>query len=133
VWLSKANHTFRVAMLSPHLGLHLLAEDDRPLAELFGTLTGDDVDKFARVDHDEGPAGVPMLTACRNRMVLRRTALLDDGSDHVCMVGEPVTLTGSGRFRPLRLHHVADLTPGHEVDERPRPPTERAAGSPAGG
>jgi flavin reductase (DIM6/NTAB) family NADH-FMN oxidoreductase RutF len=128
VWLSKANHTFRVAMLSEHLGLHLLTEDDRPLAELFGTQTGDEVDKFARCDHYPGPGGVPLLTGCRNRLVLRRTALLDDGSDHVCMVGEPVAVINSGRLRPLRLHHVADLTPGHEVDERPRPPTERSGG-----
>ena len=126
VWLSKANHTCRVAMLSEHLGLHLLAEDDRPLAQLFGTLTGDEVDKFTRCDHDTGPGGVPLLTACRNRLVLRRTALLDDGSDHVCIVGEVVTVVSSGRLRPLRLQQVLDLTPGHGVDERPRPPTERA-------
>jgi flavin reductase (DIM6/NTAB) family NADH-FMN oxidoreductase RutF len=128
VWLSKANHTFRVAMLSAYLGLHLLTEDDRQLAELFGTLTGDEVDKFARCDHDTGPGGVPLLAGCGNRLVLRRTALLDDGSDHVCIVGEPVAVMSSGRLRPLRLHHVVDLTPGHPVDERPRPPTERSGG-----
>lgn len=132
VWLSKANHTFRVAMLAEYLGLHLLTEDDRPLAELFGTRTGDEMDKFACCDHYTDPSGVPVLTGCPNRLVLRRTALLDEGGDHVCVVGEPVTVVGSGRLRPLRLHHVADLTPGHEAEERPRPRTERSGGPPGG-
>ena len=46
VWLSKANHTYRVALRSTHLAVHFLTEDDLEVAEHFGTLTGDDVDKF---------------------------------------------------------------------------------------
>ena len=45
VWLSKANHTYRVGLLSTHYGVHLLTRDDRPVAELFGTVSGDEVDK----------------------------------------------------------------------------------------
>jgi len=41
VWLSKANYTYRVAMHASYLVIHLLTADDLPLAELFGTLTGD--------------------------------------------------------------------------------------------
>lgn len=129
VWLSKANHTYRVALLAEHLGVHLLAdtEADRDLAERFGSLSGDDTDKFAGLDVDSGPGGVPVLARCVHRLVVRRVAIVDVGGDHVCFVTEPVAATSAGRFRPLRLAAVTDLEPGHAAGERPQPPTERAA------
>lgn len=127
VWLSKANHTYRVALLARDVALHCLTEHDRDLAELFGTTTGDDVDKFARCDWEPTPEGPPVLTRCPNRILLRRTGLLDEGGDHVCLVAEPVSVTSAGRFRPLRLSAVADLDAAHPVDDRPLPPTQRAA------
>src|ERR1035438_6014175 len=45
VWLSKANHTYRVALRSTHLAIHFLTSHDLALAELFGTQTGDRTDK----------------------------------------------------------------------------------------
>jgi hypothetical protein len=36
VWLSKANHTYRVALRSTHLAVHFLTAADRGLAERFG-------------------------------------------------------------------------------------------------
>ena len=128
VWLSKANHTSRVALLSTHLAVHLLTDDDHDLAELFGERSGDEVDKFAECDWESSESGPPLLTRCPNRIVLRRLTVLDDGGDHVCIVGEPVDAGTSGRFEPLRLSGVDDLEPGHDAEERPRPPTERAAG-----
>jgi flavin reductase (DIM6/NTAB) family NADH-FMN oxidoreductase RutF len=126
VWLSKANHTYRVASRASHLAVHALTEDDRDLAVLFGTRTGDDVDKFSLCDWRPGRAGVPLLTRCPHLSVLRRLTLLDEGGDHVCVVGEPVMARSGGRFAPLRLSAVRDLRPGHAVDERPEPPTERS-------
>ncbi|MEO7555032.1 MAG: flavin reductase [Acidimicrobiales bacterium] len=126
LWLSKANHTYRVALLTEFLGVHLLTEHDHELAELFGTLSGDDVDKLARCDVERGPEGVLLLTSCPNRMVVRRTTLVDEGGDHVCIATEPIAAWSTGPFTPLRLSDVADLAPGHEAEERPRPPTERA-------
>lgn len=133
VRLSKANHTYRVARQAAHLAVHLLPDDDRgrELAELFGTLSGDDVDKFAELDVDEGPSGVPLLADCPNRFVLERAVLLDDGGDHVSIVGIPVRAAAADdieALRPLRLSQVTDLVPGHENEERPTPPTERAPG-----
>jgi flavin reductase (DIM6/NTAB) family NADH-FMN oxidoreductase RutF len=61
VWLSKANYTYRVALHSSHLVIHFLTVDDLPLAELFGTQTGDTVDKFAGLPVDSGPGGAPVL------------------------------------------------------------------------
>ncbi|HEV7761397.1 MAG TPA: flavin reductase family protein [Acidimicrobiales bacterium] len=128
VWLSKANHTYRVALRATHLAVHLLADGDHELAAHFGTESGDDVDKFADRAHEPGPGGVPLLAACPHRLVLRRTVLVDEGGDHVCVTGEVVDATAPGPFHPLRLSQVDDLTPGHDAEERPSPPTERAAG-----
>ena len=129
VWLSKVNDTYRVALLSTHLGIHLLTDADHDLARLFGTLTGDDTDKFAGLDVDTGPDGLPVLTGCPHRMIARRAVVLDAGGDHVCFVTEPIEATTGGSFRPLCLSAVSDLEAAHDVHERPRPPTERAGGS----
>src|SRR5215203_2784467 len=47
VWLSKANFTYRVALFATHFALHLLDIADEELAALFGSTSGDAVDKFA--------------------------------------------------------------------------------------
>jgi flavin reductase (DIM6/NTAB) family NADH-FMN oxidoreductase RutF len=123
VWLSKANHTYRVALRSSHLAVHFLTEDDHDLAEHFGTLTGEDVDKFADLEVRDGPDGVPLLERLPHRLTVRRVALLDEGGDHVCLSAESLDAEAPGRFRPLRLSAVDHLTPGHESDERADPPT----------
>jgi flavin reductase (DIM6/NTAB) family NADH-FMN oxidoreductase RutF len=127
VWLSKANYTYRVALHATHLAIHFLTSADLGLAELFGTRTGDEVDKFAGLPVSIGAGRTPVLDQCPNRMVVRRTALLDEGGDHVCMVTEPVEARSDGPFRPLRISHAPHLVAGHGPGERPNPPTERAA------
>jgi len=128
VWLSKANHTYRVVLHADHLAVHLLTADDADLAEVFGTLSGDDVDKFSRCEWEPGPGGVPLLTRCPNRIVGRRSTMLDEVSDHVCVLVEPVEASADAGFEPLRLSAVDHLVPGHTVEERPTPATERDAG-----
>ncbi len=128
LWLSKANHTYRLALRSSVLAVHLLGPEHRDLAERFGGRSGDDVDKFDGLDVRSGPEDVPLLARCRDRLVLRRTALLDEGGDHVCVVAEPIEVHGEGEVRAgLRVGDVDDITPGHEAEERPHPPTERHA------
>jgi len=127
VWLSKANHTYRVALHSSHLAIHFLSAADLPLAELFGTRTGDTVDKFAGLRVTPGAGAAPVLADCPNWLVARRLALLDEGGDHVCVITEPVAGHSGGRFEPLRLSRAGHLTPGHGARERHDPPTERAA------
>lgn len=77
LWLSKANHTYRVALRAKYFGVHFLTSTDLPLAEHFGTLSGEDVDKFARIDVLTDEPRAPLLSACPNRMLLERIALLD--------------------------------------------------------
>jgi len=63
---------------------------------------------------------VPLLIDCPNRLVAERVALLDEGSDHVCLVLQPTTASARTPFRPLRLSQVEHLQPGHESEERPQ-------------
>jgi flavin reductase (DIM6/NTAB) family NADH-FMN oxidoreductase RutF len=118
LWLSKANHTCRLALRATHFGLHFLAEDQHDVAEVFGTLCSDEVDKFARVPTSVGPHGIPLLDDCRSWLVARRTAFLEEGSDHICFVAEPVAASAGDERAPLRFHDVADLVPGHDAEDR---------------
>ncbi len=121
IWLSKANHTCRVALQATHLGVHFLDRSDRELARRFGEQTGDEIDKFERCDTIEGPDGVPLLVACPDRMVARRRTSMDDGSDHICFVVEPVEVQRGRDARvPMRLSDADGLTPGHAAEERAR-------------
>jgi len=118
VWLSKANHTYRVALRATHLAVHFLAESDLATAEHFGTQTGESVDKLAGVEVETHAHGVPLLAACPRRLVLERIALLDVGGDHVCLTGRVVEAHADGEFAPLRVSDAVHLEPGHDADER---------------
>lgn len=117
VWLSKANHTYELAVRAETLAVHFLGDDDRHLAELFGATSGDDIDKFDRTPWSAGPNDVPLLGDCPNRLVLRRHALLDVGGDHVGIIGDPILAQGADDSSPLRLSSIDDLEPGHDADE----------------
>jgi flavin reductase (DIM6/NTAB) family NADH-FMN oxidoreductase RutF len=65
VWLSKANHTYRVGLRAAHFVVHFLTAQDLALAERFGTLTGEDTDKFAGVDFTLDDHGVPLWRPAR--------------------------------------------------------------------
>ena len=116
VWLSKANHTYRVALRAERFAVHLLTRDDLALAERFGGRSGEDVDKFAGLEVAE-QLGVPVLDL-PHRMLLERIAVLDAGGDHVCVTARVLDATTAGAFTPLRVSDVGDLSPGHEPDER---------------
>jgi flavin reductase (DIM6/NTAB) family NADH-FMN oxidoreductase RutF len=126
VWLSKANHTYRIGLRSAYFGLHFLTVDDHETAAVFGALTGDETDKFAGRTVIAGPEDVPLLGELPHRVVGRRLCVLDDGGDHVCFNLEPVSVTTEGPYSPLRESQALDITPGHENTDRPAPPTERA-------
>lgn len=103
IWLSKANHTYRVALRASHFAVHFLTDADLGLAEHFGTVSGEDTDKFAGLDLEPEEHGVPLLSACRNRLLLERIAVLDDGGDHVCLTTRVLSADAAGEFEPLRL------------------------------
>jgi flavin reductase (DIM6/NTAB) family NADH-FMN oxidoreductase RutF len=117
IWLSKANHTYRVGLRATHFAVHFLTATDHALAQRFGGQSGDDVDKFAGLDVADGPGNVPLIACCAHRVTLRRVTLLDDGGDHVCVTGDVVDAVGGGTFRPLTLGQAGDVEPGHDADE----------------
>ncbi len=118
VWLSKANHTYRVSLRAAHFAVHFLTTQDLDLAERFGTVSGEETDKFAGLDVDVDEHGVPLLRAAPNRMRLERIAVLDDGSDHVCLTTRVVSAETAGDFVPLRVSAATHLDPGHDSEER---------------
>ncbi|MFK0216610.1 flavin reductase family protein [Streptomyces vinaceus] len=114
VWLSKLNHTFRVAQSASHLAVHVLDHAEGPLAELFGGETGDRVDKFARVDWRPSADGSPLLAGARAWFVGRIETRLDAG-DHVGFVLAPTEVSPPVPTPPalLRYGDVKDIAPGH--------------------
>ena len=111
--LSKDNHTFSVAQRAEHLVLHLLTDRDRPMARLFGELSGDDIDKLALVPCTEGPGHTVMVRGLSG-LITRVVDRVDFG-DHVGHVLEPVGSFGPdpGDRRSMTMNDVADFEPGH--------------------
>lgn len=113
VWISKVNHTYRVARGASTLALHFPSVDDYDLAELFGGATGDEVDKFAACGWSDGPAGVPLLDRIPNRIVGRVRDVVDDGGDHQCFVIDIDEIHHPESLRPLGYQAVRGFHPGH--------------------
>ena len=111
-WISKKNHTCRVARGAEVLTVHFPAGDQRPLAERFGTETGDDVDKFAGDDWREMDGAVVLDDVAR-WFVGRVTETLDSG-DHIGFVLEPLRGSAEPWSGQLGFQQVKDLDAGHQ-------------------
>ena len=111
ICISKVNHTFAIAEKSQGLALHILGADQREVASLFGEQSGDDVDKFERVQWSEGPAGVPVLSECAawiaGHVIDRMSA--GDHDAFLITVTDGGAGTHQGRFM---LRDAADFEPG---------------------
>ncbi|MFI2652800.1 flavin reductase family protein [Micromonospora fulviviridis] len=114
VWLSQNNHTYRVAMHADLLAVHSLAAGQRGLAELFGTQTGDEVDKFERCSWQAGESGVPIVDECPRRFVGRILDRVTWGN-HTGFLLEPLSAAGESGRPPLMLSAVTDLRAGHKA------------------
>ncbi len=114
IWLSKHNHTARVAAGAESLMVHFPSSDQRDLAALFGSETGDEVDKFERCRWEEGPAGLPLLSECANWVAGRIIERLDTG-DHTGHLLEPFDAASGPWAGPLGFQAIKDLDPGHEA------------------
>ena len=112
VCISVTNHTHEVALRANLLAVHLLGAEQQALAELFGTETGDDIDKFQRCSWQAGPGGVPVLDDCPRVLVGRVHARVDLG-DHTGIVLDPVSVTACDGDPGLTFKDVERLEPGH--------------------
>ena len=64
VWLSKANHTFRVAILADVFAVHFLTAADPSWPPLSAPRPVTTIDKFTRRSWHPGPGGVPAARRC---------------------------------------------------------------------
>jgi len=112
VWLSKRNRTTRVARRADGLLLHFPSRHQGELAAVFGSQSGDEVDKFDQCGWEPGPAGLPLLTDCTRWVAGRIVERLETG-DHV---GHLITVfdAAAGEWDgQLGFQAVKNLNPGH--------------------
>ncbi len=112
VFLSRNNRTCRVARRSDVLAVHVLGADQVGLAELFGSQTGDQVDKFSQCRWTPGRQGVPLLDDCPNRLIGSVIEVVNAG-DHLGFVLDVVEASANDPGPPLMFRQVRDLEPGH--------------------
>jgi flavin reductase (DIM6/NTAB) family NADH-FMN oxidoreductase RutF len=89
VGLSTHNHTFRVACDATHLAVHLFDCEQLDVVELFGSQTGDHINKFDHCQWRTGPGQAPILDDAAAWFVGK---ILDRYSlgDHVGHLLEPI-------------------------------------------
>ena len=115
VCVSDKNRTFRVLETASAMAVHLVPESAAHIAELFGSGTGDDIDKFAHTGWRPGPEGLPLLDDCPSWFggrIVDRVRL----GDHVGHVIEPF---GGADPVPEQtwfpFSRAKELEPGHEA------------------
>jgi flavin reductase (DIM6/NTAB) family NADH-FMN oxidoreductase RutF len=111
--ISKTNHTHREAARTDLLAVHVLDDDDRHLAEVFGELTGDAVDKLSLVEWHEGPGGIPILAGTAGWFACRVVTRVDLG-DHTGHVLEVVAAEHRRPVHQLGYQAVKGMRPGHD-------------------
>ncbi|HEY2815139.1 MAG TPA: flavin reductase [Acidimicrobiales bacterium] len=114
VFVSIANRTYDVARDAEGLAVHFPSRGDHDMAELFGELTDDEVDKFTRCEWTVGPLGMPLLSRCPNRFVGRVLHVVDNGGDHVCFVLDRLEVDHPHAVDQLTFQSVRDLEAGHQ-------------------
>ena len=115
VGLSTKNHTFRVAADATHLAVHVFDHDHLATVELFGSQTGDTINKFDRCSWHRGPAQMPILDDAAAWFVGK---ILDRFSlgDHVGHLLAPVDGSPPHELEQwVSFGDVRNLQPGHEA------------------
>jgi flavin reductase (DIM6/NTAB) family NADH-FMN oxidoreductase RutF len=114
VCLSDKNHTFRIASRAAALAVHFIPTDNTDLARLFGSQTGDTIDKFSRCRWHPGPLEMPILDECPRWFVGR---ILDRQpvGDHATFILDPIAAGNDGSTDNLTFDQVKVLDPGHDA------------------
>ncbi|MGZ7015884.1 MAG: flavin reductase family protein [Acidimicrobiia bacterium] len=114
--ISKANHTHDIASMTSILVVHILRASQRDLAILFGSKTGDEIDKFEQCAWSPGPSGTPTLA--NTDWFAGRVIDRWDAGDHTAMVLAPLEDGSADRSdeRQLGFQDVRQLDPGHDAD-----------------
>jgi flavin reductase (DIM6/NTAB) family NADH-FMN oxidoreductase RutF len=112
VGLSEKNRTYRVAQRAEHVAVHFVPADGEALAELFGSETGDETDKFARCAWHEGPEGLPILDDLPNWFAGRIRERVP-GGDHDALILDPIAAERDAEEQELTFHRAKRIEPGH--------------------
>jgi flavin reductase (DIM6/NTAB) family NADH-FMN oxidoreductase RutF len=111
--LSKKNHTYELALRASVLAVHRIEKDRKPLAELFGGETGDEVDKFAAVGWHE-THGVPVLDDCPCWFAGNILERIDLG-DHMGFMLDPIDAQPVAEKGQLTYQQARDIEAGHKA------------------
>ena len=114
VCISEKNRTFRIARDAEVMVVHLVPAHADDLAQLFGSHTGDELDKFAHCAWSPGPGGAPVLEDCRNWFAGRILATLPAG-DHCAFLLHPVQASSDDGEGHFTFHRARRIEPGHEA------------------
>lgn len=122
VGLPRSTGTSEVASRSEHLAVHVLSQRQHVLAELFGSQTEEEVNKFARCSWRPGPCGMPILDDAA-AWFIGRTASRSDVGDYVAYLLEPVSVWAPECSEDLLYlsdldFDVDDIDPGKEASPR---------------
>lgn len=110
--ISKKNHTFKLARRAAVFAVHVVDEENKAIAELFGGKTGDEVDKFARVRWHYVD-GVPILDDCPHWFTGSVLEQIDLG-DHVGHLLEPIKVAAGSVSDQLTYQQARDIKAGHK-------------------
>lgn len=92
--LAKTSKNLPAFAAAQFFAVHILAADQQPLADRFAQRGAD---KFAGLEVDDGPGGVPLLRGCSARFQCR-TAHQYEGGDHAIFVGQVISFERSERL-----------------------------------
>ncbi|HEX8121438.1 MAG TPA: flavin reductase family protein [Solirubrobacteraceae bacterium] len=114
VCLSDKNRTFRVARDASVVVVHLVPAEADSLAQLFGSQTGDEIDKFEHCAWHEGPEGTPVLDECGNWFAGRIVDRVEAG-DHCALLLDPFDAHSDDSEEAFTFHRAKRIEPGHEA------------------
>lgn len=118
VAIPRSSGTSDAVRRSEYLAVHVLAQHQVALAELFDGETEDEAERFGRCSWRTGPNGMPILDEAIGWFVGKTAYWLDIG-DHLGYVVEPVAGWAPESYDDvLYLSDLDDLDPGQVAPER---------------
>ncbi len=115
VCVSKVNHTHAVADDATVMIVHFPRAGQHDLAELFGSETGDEIDKFEHCAWTPGPEGTPILDD--TDYFAGRIRGRFDAGDHTALLLDVMPQASADRADEAQLgfQMTRDLDPGHDA------------------
>ncbi|MGO9386374.1 MAG: flavin reductase family protein [Mycobacterium sp.] len=122
VSMPRSSHPFATGSQAEYLAVHVLAQRQHVLAELFSSQPGDQINRFDRCSWRAGPAGMPILDDAL-AWFIGRTVSRSDVGDHVVYLLEPVAVWAPESSEDVLYlsdldFDVDDGDPGHETAHR---------------